>query len=123
MKHIQPDSLPTPGGHYSPAIAHNGTVYVSGQLPLTNGKPNSDNITDQANLCLENMQIILQAAESDKSLVLKLNIFISNIEHWPAVNERCKTFFGDHKPARAIITSGPLHYGCLIEIDCIAAQL
>ncbi|MFM9873471.1 MAG: RidA family protein [Fimbriimonadaceae bacterium] len=123
MKTIQPDSLPTPGGHYSPAIVHNGTVYVSGQLPLTDGKPNSDNITDQTNLCLQNLKTILESAGSGKSQVLKLNIFISNIEHWGAVNDCCRAFFGDHKPARAIITSGPLHNGCLIEIDCIAAQL
>jgi len=121
VKCIQPASLPIPGGHYSPATVHNGTVYVSGQLPLTNGKPNSDDIIDQTNLCLQNMQTILESAGSDKSHVLKLNIFISNIDHWSAVNECCRAFFGDHKPARAIITSGPLHYGCLIEIDCIAA--
>lgn len=121
MKLIQPDSLPTPAGHYSPAVVHNGTVYVSGQLPLTDGKPISPDITDQTNLCLKNLQTVLEAAGSDKSLILKLNIFITDVENWAAVNTCCKAFFGDHKPARAIITSGPLHYGCLIEIDCIAA--
>lgn len=122
MQKIQPESIPIPAGHYSPAIVHNGTVYVSGQLPLKNGKPISENITDQTNLCLQNLQTILIAAGSDKSQVLKLNIYLSNIEHWPSVNDCCREFFGEHKPARAIIPVLPLNHNCLIEIDCFAAK-
>lgn len=118
---IQPESIPIPAGHYSPAIVHNGTVYVSGQLPLKDGKPISGDITEQTNLCLEQLETILIAAGSDKAQVLKLNIYISNIEHWSAVNACCREFFGDHRPARAIIPVLPLNHNCLIELDCTAA--
>lgn len=121
MQKIQPDSISIPAGHYSPAIVHNGTVYVSGQLPLKDGKPISDDITVQTNLCLEQLQTILTSAGSDKAHVLKLNIYTSNIEHWPAVNACCREFFGDHRPARAIIPVLPLNHNCLIELECTAA--
>jgi reactive intermediate/imine deaminase len=121
MKKIQPESMPVPGGHYSPGIVHNGIAYVSGQLPLVKGAPISDDITDQTNLCLQNLQIVLESAGSDKSLILKLQIFVSDVNLWEAVNECCKNFFGDHKPARAIIPVKTLNHGCLIEIDCTAA--
>jgi 2-iminobutanoate/2-iminopropanoate deaminase len=120
---IKPASLPEPKGHYSPAIVHNGIVYVSGQLPLIEGRPCSNYVGDQAKLCLENMETILLAAFSDRSQVLKLNVYISDMSYWDVVNTICAEFFGDHKPARAIITSGTLHHRCLIEIDCIAAQI
>ncbi|ARU41322.1 hypothetical protein CCB80_09320 [Armatimonadetes bacterium Uphvl-Ar1] len=114
---------PRPRRALFPALVHNGTVYVSGQLPLKEGKPISDDITDQTNLCLEQLQSILTSAGSDKAHVLKLNIYISNIEHWPAVNACCREFFADHRPARAIIPVLPLNHNCLIELDCTAATI
>lgn len=123
MKYIQPESLPTPGGHYSPAIVHNGTVYVSGQIAVKDGKPISNNPAEQAKICLQNMETILVAASSDRNHVLKLNIYISDRSYWEDINAVCTEFFGEHKPARTIITSGDLHYFALVEIDCIAAQI
>jgi len=123
MKLIQTSKAPAPLGHYSQAISHNGIVYVSGQLPLDPASPDSvpETIEDQTRLTLDNIQAVLEAANSDKSLVLKATIYISDLGHWGQVNRVYGEFFGSHKPARAAVPTKDLPKGCLLEIEVIAA--
>ena len=72
-------------------------------------------------LVLKNLEAILIAAGSSLELVLKVTVYISEMEFWPAVNSVYARFFGDSKPARAIVPVKDLHYGFKIEIDAIAA--
>lgn len=122
IQFVHPPTFPEPRGHYSPGVVHSGVVYVSGQLPLVEGRPCSNNVAEQARLCLERMEAVLLAASSDRSHVLKLNVFITDRSYWEPVNAVCAEFFGAHRPARAIIACGNLSAGSLVEIDCIAAQ-
>lgn len=119
---IYPDELPRPKGHYSPAVVHAQTVYVSGQLPVDqDGNVQLGPVEEQTELCLSNMKTILQASGSDLNHVLKVTIYITDMENWPRINEVYARIFGDHRPARAVVPVGPLHYGCAVEIECIAA--
>lgn len=116
--------LPLPRGHYSPAVVHSGIVYLSGQLPaVAGGSPVSDTIEAQTAECMQQVRTLLQACGSDLSCLLKVNIYIADIELWPRVNAEYARIMGEHRPARAIIPCGKLHYGCLIEIDGIATVL
>nr|WP_293833072.1 RidA family protein [uncultured Arsenicibacter sp.] len=122
MQAIYLPDQPRPKGHYAPAMVHNNTVYVSGQLPVDNqGAIQLGTLEEQTELCLRNMEAVLKAGGSDLQHVLKTTIYISDIAFWPAVNEVYARIMGDHRPARAIVPVGPLHYGCLVEIECIAA--
>lgn len=123
MKLLSDPSLPTPAGHYSPAVIHNGVVYVSGQLARVPDKPSyiPPTIEEQTRQCLLNAEAILIAAGSRRDLVIKSTIYISGIEHWGAVNAEYAKFFGDHKPARAIIPVAAFRSGFLIEIEMVAA--
>jgi len=123
MKSISTNDAPIPAGHYSQAIAHGGLVFVSGQLPIDpeTREPLSGSIEDQTVLVLNNLAAILRAADSDVSRVLKTTVYVSDIELWGRVNETYAAFFGDHRPARAVVPTRDLHFGCLIEIDAIAA--
>jgi len=112
----------TPRGHYSPGVKSNGMVYVSGQLavcPFT-GERSTGDITCQTKLALENVQRILESAGSCVDKIVKLNVFISDISYWDKVNDVCKEFFGEHRPARIVAPVPELHYGLLIEIDAVA---
>lgn len=114
--------IPTPAGHYSPIIEHNGTLFVSGQLPMDAAtKEVPDGIEAQTVRALDNLENLLQAAGSDRNHVLQVRIYVSDIDHWDAVNRTYAAWFGDHKPARAIIPCGGLHYGCLLELEATAA--
>jgi 2-iminobutanoate/2-iminopropanoate deaminase len=122
MQPVYPSSSARPKGHYAPAMVHNGFVYVSGQISTDpDGNPVLDSLEDQTLRCLNKIDVILRASDSQKNRVLKVNIFIANMSDWDKVNEVFAKFFGEHRPARLIVPTGPLHYGCAVEIDCIAA--
>ncbi|NHJ84325.1 MAG: RidA family protein [Asgard group archaeon] len=108
--------------HYSPAVVHENLVYISGQLPLLKGetKPASDDIQYQTKIVLNKLKTILSAANSATDQVLKVTIYLSDINNWDIVNEVYAEFFGSHRPARTIVPTSVLHYNCLIELDAIA---
>jgi 2-iminobutanoate/2-iminopropanoate deaminase len=123
MRPIQTSNAPQPGGHYAQAIVHDGLVYVSGQLPIDPQTREHDRscIENQTALVLNNLDAILEAAGSRRDLVLKVTIYLSDINVWDRVNAVYAEFFGEHRPARAIIPTRELHFGAQIELDAIAA--
>lgn len=122
MEKIYLDDAPSPKGHYSPAVVHNGLIFVSGQLPMNHrtGEVETGVIEKQTEIALRNVEAILLEANSDLTRVLQMTIYISDIEDWGAVNEVYKQIFGEHKPARAIVPVKDLHFGTKIEIQAIA---
>lgn len=122
MNSIVPDNLPEPKGHYSPAVEHDGLIFVSGQLPIdhSTGRVETGAIEDQTELALRNVELILNAAGSDLNHVLQMTIYVSDMELWDRVNEVYKRVLGDHKPARAIVPVKDLHFGTKIEIQAVA---
>ena len=122
MKKIYPATMPTPKGYYSPAIVHNNTVYVSGQLALNEkGEPQTASIEDEVRQCMKNIETILIASGSSLQHILKVNVFIADISNWPKFNQVFAEIMGEHRPARIVVPCNQLNYGCGIEIDCIAA--
>jgi 2-iminobutanoate/2-iminopropanoate deaminase len=123
MKTISTATAPTPAGHYSQAVVHGDMVFVSGQLPVDphTGENGAGSVEDQTRLALSNLAAILKAANSDIGKVIKTTVYVSDIELWGPVNEVYAEFFGEHRPARAVVPTRDLHFGCLIEIDAVAA--
>jgi 2-iminobutanoate/2-iminopropanoate deaminase len=123
IKRIDTPNAPKPAGHYSQATVYNGLVFVAGQLSIdpATGAHKTGNIEEQTEQALNNVHAILQAAGSDWDRVLKINISVADINLWEAVNKVYARVLGDHRPARAVIPTGPLHHGFLIEIEAIAA--
>lgn len=122
MNKIQPTNIPVPKGHYSPAVEHNGLVFVSGQLPwnYATGEVETGAIELQTELALRNVETILHAANSDLNHVLSMTIYVSEMELWDKVNEVYSRILGEHKPSRAIVPVKELHFGTKIEIQAIA---
>lgn len=122
MHTIQTNEAPRPAGHYAQAIEHAGLVYVSGQIPI--GADRNDKkvgtIEAQTEQALANLDAILLAAGSRRDLVLKVTVYVADIALWDRVNAVYARFFGDHRPARAIVPTRELHYGFQIEIEAIA---
>ena len=117
------EEAPKPGGHYSQAVVYNGLVFVAGQLAIDpkTGEKLTGSIEQQTEQCLMNIAAILKASGSDLSRVLRMTIYVSDMEHWPAVNTVYARIMGEHRPARAIVPVKELHYGFKIEIETIAA--
>jgi 2-iminobutanoate/2-iminopropanoate deaminase len=119
------DEAPPPGGHYSQAVVHGDVVYVSGQLPIEPGSGrhlDDEPIELQVKQALANLAAILRASGSDVDHVLKVTVYVADIGLWARVNAVYAEFFGAHRPARAVVPTGPLHFGLQVEIDAIAAR-
>lgn len=123
MRMISTPDAPPPAGHYSQAVVHGDTVYVSGQLAvnLATGEKGVGSIEEQTRLTLRNIEQILLSAGSDLNHVIKTTAYVSDVELWGGVNQAYAEVFGDHRPARAVVPSRDLHFGCLVEIEAIAA--
>ncbi|HEX8719914.1 MAG TPA: Rid family detoxifying hydrolase [Pyrinomonadaceae bacterium] len=120
---VRTQEAPTPAGHYSQAVVYNGLVFVAGQLAVDprTGEKRLGSIEEQTEQALRNVSAILKAAGSDLSRVLKMTVYVSDIQLWERVNEVYARVLGEHRPARAVIPTGELHHGFLIEIDAVAA--
>jgi 2-iminobutanoate/2-iminopropanoate deaminase len=123
LRKVFTPEAPEPAGHYSQAIVYNGMVFISGQLPIIpgTGEKLTGSVEDQTLQVLKNIKAITEAAGSDISKIIKVTVYISDIDLWGDVNKVYSSFFGTHKPARVIVPVKDLHYGCKIEMDAIAA--
>lgn len=123
MRRISTETAPAPGGHYSQGVVHNGTLYVSGQLPVdpSTGERKLGSIEEQTQQALENVAAIVTAAGGGLEDVVRVTLYVSDIELWGRVNSVYAAFFGEHRPARAVVPTKELHYGFQIEIEAVAA--
>jgi reactive intermediate/imine deaminase len=121
---IVTDAAPAPGGHYAQATASGDLLFIAGQLPVRpDGTHTADlPFEDQARQALANLLAIVRAGGSAPERVLKVNVYIVGIEHWPAFNRVYAELFGDARPARAVVPVPELHFGYLVEVDAIAAR-
>jgi 2-iminobutanoate/2-iminopropanoate deaminase len=120
--HVRSENLPTPVGPYSPGVAFDRLVFVSGQAgvdPKT-GTLAAD-VEAQTEQCLRNVQAILQAAGSDLKHVLRCGVFLLDMNEFAKMNGVYARFFGDHRPARTTVqVAGLPGAGLRVEIDAIA---
>ncbi|MGZ4160635.1 MAG: RidA family protein [Neobacillus sp.] len=108
-------------GHYALATVHNDIVYVSGQFaidPITRQKK-FGTIEEETLQALKNVEMIVEAAGSKKEQILRMTLYIPNVKLWDKVDAVYKEFFGEHKPARTVVSTNELHFGFKIEIEAI----
>lgn len=121
MKFIHTPYSLNQAGHYTPGIVSHGMLYVSGQLPRdpATGKI-PEGVQAQTKQVFTNLELVLHSAGISKAAVVSCRIYVSDIQLWDEINREYAAFFGDHKPARALIPVSTLHYGCLLELEAIA---
>ena len=102
---------------------HGQTAYLAGILPIlpTGEKLSDATIADQTDAVLANLRAILAAAGSSPEQVIHVRIYLTDIDDWGTINARYAEFFGDHKPARAVVPVPVLHYGLNLELEAVAA--
>lgn len=122
MQIVTPDFKGKNPGHYSAGVISNGMLYVSGQLSLDpdTREPCTGDIRAHALLALNNVDRVLKAAGVTRNQVVLCRVYTPSSEYWGAINEVYAEFFGEHKPARIVVSTTSLHFGCLVEIEAIA---
>ncbi len=121
MTEVRCAAAPQPGGHYAQGVLHGSTLYVSGQLGLARDMPTETSIAEQVAFALGNIERIARVAGADRTGVVKCTVYVAEIAHWDEANRAYAAFFGAHRPARAVVPCGPLHFGCKVEIEAVVA--
>lgn len=118
---IATDEAPQAIGTYSQALKVGTTVYLSGQIPL---EPKSmqieaQDMREQINQVFKNLQAVAKAAGGTLDKLVKLNIFLTDLSHFPVVNEVMSEYFSQPYPARAAIGVSSLPKDAGVEMDAI----
>ncbi|KAH8547690.1 Endoribonuclease L-PSP/chorismate mutase-like protein [Umbelopsis sp. PMI_123] len=113
-------------GPYSQAIKYNGLIFCSGTTPLTpEGKlvgVEEKDVQAQTHQVLKNISSLLDDCGSSMAKVLKVNIFIKDMNDRNVINEIYATYFPDPKPCRTCVEVARLPMDILVEIEVTAAQ-
>jgi 2-iminobutanoate/2-iminopropanoate deaminase len=120
---ISTENAPKAIGPYSQAVAWNGMVYLSGQIPLdpATGQLVEGGIVEQTERVLQNLKAVLEAAGSDLGHVLKTTVFLKDMAEFAHLNEIYGHYFAENPPARATVEAARLPRDVRVEIECVAA--
>ncbi|MCL2597261.1 MAG: RidA family protein [Paludibacter sp.] len=123
-KIIISNNAPAAIGPYSQAVEVNGTLYVSGQLPIDPavGKIVATDVAAQTEQSLKNLSAILAEAGYGFENVVKSTVFLSDISNFAQMNEVYKQFYKTDCPARSAFAVKDLPMSALVEIETIAAK-
>jgi len=120
---ISTPDAPEAIGPYSQAVKVGNTVWLSGQIPLVPGSMElvTGDITEQATQVFNNLAAVAAAAGGTLNNAVKINISLTNLEHFAAVNEVMATFLQEPYPARACVQVAALPKNVDIEVEAILA--
>ncbi len=118
---IHTELAPQAIGTYSQAVKVGQTVYLSGQIPLLPETMQlvEGDISAQITQVFNNLQAVAEAAGGDLSQFVKLNVFLTDLSHFPIVNEIMGRYFQEPYPARAAVGVAALPKGAEVEMDAI----
>ena len=122
---IHTNNAPQAIGPYSQAVMANGTLYVSGQIPVVpaTGAIVSDKVEDQARQVMENVKAVVEAAGLTLDNVVKTTVFIKNMDDFAVINGIYSEYFKENSPARACVEVARLPKDVLIEMEAIAVVM
>lgn len=125
MEYIKTDKAPKAVGPYSQGVAVGGDkklIFTSGQLPIdpAKGELITDSIEEATLQSLKNNLAVIEKAGGSKETILKVNIFLKDVENFQRVNSVYEEFFGDVKPARSCVEVARIPKDAPIEIESIS---
>ena len=123
-KIIHTRKAPAAVGPYSQAVEINGTLFISGQVPLdpSTGKMVEGGIAEQTARVMENIRAILEEAGYGFDEVVKSTCLLSDMANFKNMNEVYSRYYPEKQPARAAFAVKELPLGALVEIETIAAH-
>jgi len=118
---IRTDQAPQAIGTYSQAVKVGNTVYLSGQIPLVPETMElvTGDMEAQIRQVFDNLRAVAEAAGGGLKDVVKLNVFLTDLAHFPLVNQIMAQYFQEPYPARAAIGVAALPRGAAVEMDAV----
>ncbi len=108
-------------GTYSQAVKVGQTTFLSGQIPLVPGSMHlvEGDIDAEVRQVFQNLKVVCEAAGGSLDQLAKVNVFLTNLEYFPVVNQIMNEFFNEPYPARAAVGVAMLPKGARVEVDGI----
>ncbi|MFB6095128.1 MAG: Rid family detoxifying hydrolase [Halodesulfurarchaeum sp.] len=121
---IETTEAPAAVGAYSQATTDGNLVFTAGQIPLTPDDEllDDEDVSVQTRQALENVKAILEGEGLTMQDVLKVTVFLADIDDFQAMNEAYSEYFQDNPPARSALEVGALPKGVSVEIEAVATQ-
>ncbi len=123
LQTIHTSKAPKAVGAYSQAIRHQGMLYTSGQIgldPATGGMA-GDDVATQAKQVVANLTAVIEEAGASLNQIVKVTIFLENMDDFPVVNQIYADWLGEHRPARSTVAVAALPLAAKVEMDCVVA--
>ena len=122
-KTVSTEEAPEAVGAYSQAVEANGFVFTAGQIPFTpEGEPVEGDIDQQAEQALSNLESVLNEAGVDLDDVVKVTVFLDDIDDFNEMNSTYAEYFSSDPPARSAVEAGGLPKGVDVEIEAVAVK-
>lgn len=118
---VSTDGAPAAIGAYSQAVRGNGFVFTAGQIPMdADGELVTGPVAAQTRQCLDNIQVILREAGCGMADVVKVTVYLDDLEDFDAMNAAYEGYFDDEPPARSAVEVGAIPKGAALEIEAVA---
>lgn len=116
-------NAPAAVGPYSQGVKTGNLIFTSGQIPMNpvTGELITEDIKEATKMSLENVKAVLEAGGATIEDVVKVLVFVKDMNDFQVINEVYEDFFGDHKPARSLVEAARLPKDVDIEIEAIAS--
>jgi 2-iminobutanoate/2-iminopropanoate deaminase len=123
LQYIHTDKAPLAVGPYSQAVKAGNLVFVSGQMPVNpaSGEIITSDAASQARQCLKNVMAILGEAGMNADHIVRMTVYLKDMDDFASVNEVYATFFEGRFPARVCVEVSRLPKDVGVEIDAIAS--
>lgn len=121
-KYIDTTQAPAAIGTYSQAVKVDDTVFISGQIPLapdSHGELIEGDFTAQLQQVFDNLRAICEAAGGNLDSIVKLNIYLTDLNNFALVNKEMPRYFNEPYPARAVLGVASLPKGSPVEMDAV----
>lgn len=120
---INAKGAPSAAASYSHAMKAGDFIYLSGQIALTpDNKLVEGSITDKAEQVIQNIKTVLEASNSSLERIVKVNIFLADINYFAEFNQVYAKYFNVHKPARSCVAVAALPLGADLEVEVVAVE-
>ena len=121
---VHSEAAPKAIGPYSQAVIAGDLVFISGQIPLDPATGNliADDFPAEVERVLANVDAVLLAAGCDRSRVVKATVFVTDLSLFATLNDIYGRFFGEHRPARAVVQVSALPRGARVEMEAVALR-
>lgn len=120
---VQTDRAPIPAGSYSQAVKFDNMVFVSGTCPFELGSKTvkfPGDVEKQTKLVMEYISVILKAAGTSLDHILKVTVFLNDLDRFSEYDKAYASFFSENPPVRSTVEIGKFPKGMCVEIECVA---